>query len=80
VRTVQELLRMKTSGAITRLPPFRVVVAGDGPDLPWMRRQLEHLPEVRILGHTGGDKLALTYAAGDIFFFPSRSEVFPPKP
>jgi phosphatidylinositol alpha 1,6-mannosyltransferase len=32
---------------------------------------------VKILGHTGGDRLALTYAAGDIFFFPSRTEVFP---
>ena len=30
-----------------RVSPVRVVVAGDGPDLPWMRRQLDHLPEVR---------------------------------
>ena len=54
-----------------------MVVAGDGPDLPWTRRQLEGFPEVRILGHTGGDRLSLTYAAGDAFFFPSRTEVFP---
>ena len=42
VRTVQELLRMKASGEITGLPAFRVVVAGDGPDLRWMRRQGWH--------------------------------------
>ena len=77
VRTVQELLRRRDAGELAGLPPFRVVVAGDGPDLPWTRRQLEGLPEVRILGHTGGDRLSLTYAAGDIFFFPSRTEVFP---
>jgi glycosyltransferase involved in cell wall biosynthesis len=29
------------------------------------------------LGHAGGDRLADTYANGDIFFFPSRTEVFP---
>ena len=77
VRTAQELFRRRDSGELTGLPPFRVVVAGDGPDLPWTRRQLEGFPEVRILGHTGGDRLSLTYAAGDVFFFPSRTEVFP---
>ena len=62
VRTAQELFRRRDSGELTGLPPFRVVVAGDGPDLPWTRRQLEGFPEVRILGHTG-DRLSLTSAA-----------------
>ena len=79
VKTIQELsrLRRSNSGRHASLPPYRVVVAGDGPDLPWMRRQLDHLPEVRILGHAGGDRLAVAYASGDVFFFPSRTEVFP---
>ena len=34
-------------------------------------------PRLRFLGHTGGDRLSRTYAAGDIFFFPSRTEVIP---
>jgi glycosyltransferase involved in cell wall biosynthesis len=79
VKTVQELFRAQTAGEITGLPPFRVVVAGDGPDLPWTRRQLDPqlYPRVRILGHAGGDRLAEIYANGDVFFFPSRTEVFP---
>ena len=79
VKTVQELFRAQTAGEITGLPPFRVVVAGDGPDLPWTRRQLDPAlyPRVRILGHAGGDRLAEIYANGDVFFFPSRTEVFP---
>ena len=79
VKTVRELFRAEASGEITALPPFRVVVAGDGPDLPWVRRQLdpESYPRVRVLGHAGGDRLAEIYANGDIFFFPSRTEVFP---
>jgi glycosyltransferase involved in cell wall biosynthesis len=76
-KTVTELLTAKREGSIEGLPPFRVVVAGDGPDLPWLRRQIEHFPEVKILGHTGGDRLSRTYAAGDVFFFPSRTEVIP---
>ena len=76
-KTITELLAAKAEGSIAGLPPFRVVVAGDGPDLPWLRRQLERFPEVKFLGHTGGDRLSRTYAAGDIFFFPSRTEVIP---
>ena len=79
VKTVRELFQKEASGEIVGLPPFRVVVAGDGPDLPWTRRQLDpkFFPRVRILGHAGGDRLAEIYANGDVFFFPSRTEVFP---
>ena len=79
VKTGRELFQKEASGEITGLPPFRVVVAGDGPDLPWTRRQLDPktFPRVRILGHAGGDRLAEIYANGDVFFFPSRTEVFP---
>ncbi|CAL6399845.1 unnamed protein product [Bathycoccus prasinos] len=59
------------------LPPFKVVVAGDGPDLPMVRKELANIKNVVILGHSGGLSLSKTYAGGDIFFFPSRTEVIP---
>ena len=59
------------------LPKFRVVIAGDGPDLGWVRGTLSQYSNVVILGHKGGANLAKTYAAGDIFFFPSKTEVIP---
>ena len=77
VKTVQELLRLQKNGQLNDLPKFKVVVAGDGPDLPWMKSQLKGYENVKILGHAGGDRLADTYSNGDIFFFPSRTEVFP---
>ena len=45
-KTITELLAAKAEGSIAGLPPFRVVVAGDGPDLPWLRRQLERFPRL----------------------------------
>ena len=77
VRTIAALLQGKNKGIIEGLPPFRVVIAGDGPDLPWTRKQLEGFPEVKILGHAGGGRLSRIYASGDIFYFPSRTEVIP---
>ena len=59
------------------LPKFKVVVAGAGPDLPWVQKSLSKYKNVVILGHKGGENLAKTYAAGDIFFFPSKTEVIP---
>lgn len=59
------------------LPKFKVVVAGAGPDLPWVQKSLSKYDNVVILGHKGGENLAKTYAAGDIFFFPSKTEVIP---
>lgn len=42
-----------------------------------MRSELKNVENVLILGHSGGLTLSKTYAAGDIFFFPSRTEVIP---
>ena len=77
IKTIQVLAEVAKSGKEPELPPFRVVIAGDGPDLSWVRSSLKHLDNVIILGHTGGTNLAKTYAAGDIFFFPSKTEVIP---
>ena len=72
-RTIREL----DATANNTLPPFKVVVAGDGPDLPMLRKELTNVKDVVILGHSGGLSLSKTYAGGDIFFFPSRTEVIP---
>ena len=72
-RTIREL----DSSATDALPPFKVVIAGDGPDLPMVRKELANVKNVVILGHSGGLSLSKTYAGGDIFFFPSRTEVIP---
>ncbi|CAL6396743.1 unnamed protein product [Bathycoccus prasinos] len=72
-RTIRELNTRDNAA----LPPFKVVVAGDGPDLPMVRKELANIKNVVILGHSGGLSLSKTYAGGDIFFFPSRTEVIP---
>ena len=72
-RTIREL----DTRVNDALPPFKVVVAGDGPDLPMVRKELANIKNVVILGHSGGLSLSKTYAGGDIFFFPSRTEVIP---
>jgi glycosyltransferase involved in cell wall biosynthesis len=57
------------------LPPFAVVIAGDGPARP----QLEALIETRGLGHTvrlagWSDDPARLYRSFDLYVLPSRSE------
>jgi len=75
MKTIKEL--NKAAAKEHDLPKFRVVIAGDGPDLGWVRSELSIYDNVVILGHKGGENLAKTYAAGDIFFFPSKTEVIP---
>ena len=71
-----------------RRPRFRVVVAGTGPDLEWLQRRLPPsqpgaapegglTPPVTYLGHSKGGSLSTALASSDVFFFPSRTEVFP---
>ena len=51
----------------------RALVVGDGPDRPWMQRQL---PQAVFTGFLEGDELAAAYASSDLFFFPSDTETF----
>lgn len=51
----------------------RALVVGDGPDKPWMQRQL---PQAVFTGFLDGEALATAYASSDIFFFPSDTETF----
>lgn len=80
-----------SSAAHATPPPFRVVVAGTGPDLAWLQTQLPPTTQsssstaagdppalpVVYLGHASGEQLATALASSDVFFFPSRTEVFP---
>jgi glycosyltransferase involved in cell wall biosynthesis len=57
------------------LRPWRLTIAGDGPEMPTLRRRAELLgivPRVRFLG-TVADPAPL-YRRADLFCFPSRSE------
>jgi glycosyltransferase involved in cell wall biosynthesis len=56
---------------------FTALVAGDGPDLPWLRRFVEDYSLsgcVRFLGPVRTDEMPGTFAASDIFFLPSLWE------
>ena len=56
---------------------FTTLVAGDGPDLRWLRRFVKRhglSSRVQFLGEMDQAGLARTMAASDVFFLPSRSE------
>ncbi len=53
--------------------PHRVVIVGEGPDRPFVERELPH---AIFTGFAVGEDLTTAYASSDIFFFPSDSESF----
>ncbi|MDB6023464.1 MAG: glycosyl transferase group 1, partial [Pedosphaera sp.] len=57
-------------------PAFTVLVAGDGPDLPWLKEfaTREHLRQIRFLGAVSNEAMAELLALTDIFFLPSQWE------
>jgi glycosyltransferase involved in cell wall biosynthesis len=54
------------------LPGTKVIV-GDGPQRAELTRRF---PDVVFLGRQHGERLAQTYAAADVFVFPSRTDTF----
>ena len=56
--------------------PAALTIAGDGPDLPKLRRQLAPLDRVRFLGGVAPDAARRLFAAHDVFLMPSRFEGF----
>ena len=54
------------------LPGTKVVI-GDGPQRAVLERRYS---QARFLGSKAGDDLARTYAASDVFVFPSRTDTF----
>jgi glycosyltransferase involved in cell wall biosynthesis/tetratricopeptide (TPR) repeat protein len=57
-------------------PSFTALVAGDGPDFPWLKEfvERERLKQVRLLGALSNDEMAELFAVSDIFFLPSQWE------
>ncbi len=49
------------------------MIVGDGPSLNDLRARF---PEVVFVGKQEGETLANTYAAADVFVFPSRTDTF----
>lgn len=57
-------------------PDFTLLVAGEGPDLPWLKGfvERERLAQVRFLGAVPNDAIAELLAVTDVFFLPSLWE------
>lgn len=56
-----------------RVPDAALVVAGEGPFLPELKRLLEGTPAY-FLGHQNDAQLGPLYASADLFAFPSRTD------
>ena len=68
----QVMLRLAREGRF-----FRTLVAGDGPDLEWLRSFLKAhrlQDKVRLLGAVPSEKMPELMAAADVFFLPSKWE------
>jgi glycosyltransferase involved in cell wall biosynthesis len=64
----------KNLDAFLRLSlPGSTVIVGDGPARAALQRQY---PLAHFLGARSGEALAQTYASGDVFVFPSRTDTF----
>jgi glycosyltransferase involved in cell wall biosynthesis len=64
-KNLRAFLELKTEGSL--------VVVGDGPDLPALKRDYGH---AHFLGAMEGESLARHYAAADLFVFPSLTDTF----
>lgn len=66
--------------ALTRLPQFRLVIAGEGPErnaLESLARQLNVTSRLQFLGRVDQDQLASCYSAADMLVLPSSREGWP---
>jgi phosphatidylinositol alpha 1,6-mannosyltransferase len=57
------------------MPGVRLVIVGDGPAMPAVRRALDGMP-VEFLGALGGETLATAYASFDVFVHTGMEETF----
>lgn len=56
--------------------PAALTIAGDGPDLPKLRRQLARRARIRFLGDVAPEAARRLFAAHDVLLMPSRFEGF----
>lgn len=52
---------------------LKLIVVGDGPEREWLQQQM---PNAIFCGTRRGEELAMHYASGDMFLFPSLTETF----
>ena len=64
-KNLPDFLNLQTTGSL--------VVIGEGPDLPVLQARY---PQVHFLGSKTGEALARSYAAADLFVFPSTTDTF----
>jgi len=55
------------------LQDFRIVIVGDGGEVPWLKRRLKH---GEFTGVLRAAELARAYANMDLFVFPSKTDTF----
>jgi len=55
------------------LQDFRILVVGDGSEVPWLKRRLKR---GELTGVLRGEDLARAYANMDLFVFPSRTDTY----
>ena len=68
------LLRTVESALLeSGLQDFRILVVGDGSEVPWLKRRLKR---GELTGVLRGEDLARAYANMDLFVFPSRTDTY----
>jgi glycosyltransferase involved in cell wall biosynthesis len=69
------LLQEAFKNILNRLSGLHLVVVGDGPYLPEMKRAMAGFP-CTFTGYLKGEALCAAYASSDIFVFPSATDTF----
>ncbi|MHB9028123.1 MAG: glycosyltransferase [Candidatus Latescibacterota bacterium] len=59
-----------------RIPSVNLIVAGDGPDLPELKKKYEKYQRIVFTGRLGHDVLPEVYSGADLFVFPSTTDTF----
>jgi len=55
---------------------YNLVIAGDGPALPWLKEKLNHHKNVLFTGRIDASELVQCYQSSDLFVFPSHTDTF----
>ena len=72
-KSVRFLRDLEVALLAAGVPPFRLLVIGDGSERDWL---IENLAAADIPGIERGEDLARSYANMDVFVFPSRTDTF----
>jgi phosphatidylinositol alpha 1,6-mannosyltransferase len=67
--------QLEKMAALRGIPGIRIVIVGDGPGMPAIRKALGGMP-VSFLGQLRGEALAAAYASFDVFLHTGEEETF----